>query len=606
MLEKRAIVAVVLIFVVFFGFQYYMGRTAGDAQPPEETADAVVPALEESAAETEVATAGAADEAEAVAPTGEDSGGLTPGAGLAERLTTIETDLWEAVLSNRGGVMVAWRLKNYSDAEGEPVCLVPADENGPIVEVEYGPGPLGVDGWMFEQSGGDAVLTEGDGPAELVYEAVRGDGARVVKRYTFRADSYLFDLDVEVGGLVDPAAQRKLTVGWPGVEPTEQREDNKALASVAMIDGRASRENLGGLRKVTGKKDLGAVAWATSQSRYFMAAVAPFDAVATEIERFGDEEKQTAGFALVVPFEGAQATHSFQFFAGPQDYVELAELGLGLERAVDMGWSFTRPLSVIMLRALVWAHRYIPNYGLVIIVFSILTKLLFYRLTHRSFTEMKRMQDLQPKLAELKEKYGDDKEKLAQAQMQLYKDEKVSPLGGCFPMLLQMPVFIALFQVLRTTIELRGAPFVLWMTDLSQPEAIAQLGSIPIRVLPILMGVGMLVQQRFQSKDPSQAAIGKMMPIIFTVLFYNFSSGLVLYWLVNTVLSVVQQYYIHRSPEAAGSQDDGAAARTSVRNGKATSATEPPAFQDAVVVDDETAPTKGQHKKSGKRRRRKK
>jgi YidC/Oxa1 family membrane protein insertase len=270
-----------------------------------------------------------------------------------------------------------------------------------------------------------------------------------------------------------------------------------------------------------------------------------------------------------------------------------------------MGWSFTRPLSVLLLKALVWGHNYIPNYGIVIILISILTKLLFYRLTHKSFTEMKRMQDVQPKLNALKEQFGDNKEAMAKAQMELYKKEGVNPLGSCLPMILQMPVFIALFQVLRTTIELRGAPFMLWMTDLSQPDTIAAIAGFPIHVLPLLMGLGMLMQQKFTTSDPSQAAMTKMMPILFTALFYSFASGLVIYWLVNTILSIGQQYYIHRSPSAALEVSPDAAAPEGVRETAPASVTATQRFEDAEVVD-ETGRVQSSSGSSAKRRRRRK
>jgi YidC/Oxa1 family membrane protein insertase len=221
---------------------------------------------------------------------------------------------------------------------------------------------------------------------------------------------------------------------------------------------------------------------------------------------------------------------------------------------------------------------------------------------------MKRMQDLQPQLEELKKKYANNKEELAKAQMNLYKTAGVNPLGSCFPMLLQMPVFIALFQVLRTTIELRGAPFALWITDLSQPDTIASIYGFPIHVLPLLMGVGMLVQQQFSSRDPSQAMMGKLMPIVFTALFYNFASGLVLYWLVNTVLSVAQQYYIHRGPSTAvePSADAAAPARVATTPLASSTTAAPEFIEDAEVVVDPAPASGNPRRKKGGRKRRKK
>jgi YidC/Oxa1 family membrane protein insertase len=251
-------------------------------------------------------------------------------------------------------------------------------------------------------------------------------------------------------------------------------------------------------------------------------------------------------------------------YMGPIDFDVLKSLGRGLEKNVDLGHKYFRPVSGAVLWSLLKLHKVIPNYGLVIIVLSIFTKVLFYRLTHKSFKSMRDMQALQPRLQALKEKYKNDRQKISQETMKLYKEAGVNPLGGCLPMLLQMPVFIALFNVLRNTIELRQAPFVGWINDLSQqdvlfrlPVALPILGSA-VSVLPIAMGASMLLQSRIGGSiagPESSAAQSKMLqymlPIVFTVLFYSMPSGLVIYWIVNTVLSVGQQYYINKGAAKA-------------------------------------------------------
>ncbi len=607
--ERRALVAVVLIFVLLFGYNYYV-RTRS-AQAPAE------PALSEQV-ESAPATARPVEQTEpADAPAREPSGmpddamgDATAGAelpdeGLEETLITVEGPLWTAVLTSRGASIVSWKLADYQTADGLPVELVQSGERALEGDVLYGATTAKTGDWVFEPSvRGRLVLREGDGPTVVSFSATKG-GIGLTKEYTFHPDQYVFDLAIAATGLHEPAAQREIVLGWPGILQTEKNEDQKAFASSVMLDGKSTRTDLGKLKKEPTRRLVGEVAWATSQSRYFMAAAVPQEAAFTSVEVTGDVDRPSVGFAAALPLDGVSAAR-ITIFAGPQDYRLISEIGAGLERAVDLGWRLTRPLSALMLHALVWAHSIIPNYGVVIIIFSILTKLLFYRLTHKSFTEMKRMQDLQPKQEELKAKYKDDKEALAKAQMELYKTEGVNPLGGCLPMVFQMPVFIALFQVLRTTIELRGAPFLLWITDLSQPDTIATIGSFPIHVLPLLMGVGMLVQQRFTSKDSSQAALGNMMPIVFTALFYSFSSGLVVYWLVNTILSVAQQYYIHRGPNAAAEQSVGAAAPGTNTGRPTATMTATPEFdvQEAEVVEtSRSTNSKKKRSKSGKRRR---
>jgi len=559
--ERRALIAVVLIFLVLFGYNYFMGKTApapvpGPAtEPVAEAGAGGSGAVEPEGAVEDVGRAGVPAGEEPGAVTGEgvtaeDAVGEAARETVPERRILVDSPRWTATLSTKGGSIVSWRLKEYAAAGGTPVDLVPADTKALPVEIRYGPTTLSTDAWDFSYEGPERiVLEDGGAPVAVRFEALR-DGIRVTKEYSFGEDGYAFDVAVLAGGLVEPGARRELWIGWPGVAPTEQKEDERALSSVSLVDGKAKRANLGSLKKGDRRRESGTIGWVTSQSQYFVAAVVPEGSSFSAAEAFGDAEARTVGFTAGLPFEGDSLTARFRVFVGPQDYHALRGTGEHLEWAIDLGWSIFRPIAAFTLIVLVWAHRFIPNYGVVIIVISILTKLLFYRLTHKSFTEMKRMQDLQPKLEELKKKHANDREALAREQMELYKRERVNPLGSCLPMVLQMPVFIALYQVLRTTIELRGAPFALWITDLSMPDTVASIAGFPIHILPLLMGIAMLAQQRMSSKDPSQALVGNLMPIVFTALFYNFASGLTIYWLVNTVLSVVQQFYVQRGMAA--------------------------------------------------------
>jgi len=623
--QKRAIVAVVLIFVVLFGFNYWQSRQRKEmaaeqagmeaaGEVVESPTEGATPAGDEGARgsttpDTDDAEAGDRDDVMVTQDPAEET---TP-----ERTITIDAPLWVATLSNRGGSISSWQLKEYNlrlnpeDETVVPVSLVPDGARALALSLDYGPTTLPVDDWVFESESPTYIdLTAGRETAVVRYSASGADGVTVVREYTFRADSYAFDARVDVSGLREPSGRRSIWIGWPGVRPTEAKEDGKAPASVVRVDGGIAKDGLGRFKERVEYPRVGVVEWVTTQSRYFIAAIAPEGVTCSETRAIGDTEARSVGFKAAVPIEGEGASVVFRVFAGPQDYGRISAMGMGLERAIDMGWSLTRPLSVLLLKAVVWAHDYIPNYGVVIILFSILTKLLFYRLTHKSFTEMKRMQDVQPKLNALKDQYADNKEALAKAQMEMYKKEGVNPLGSCLPMILQMPVFIALFQVLRTTIELRGAPFMLWITDLSQPDTIAAIAGFPIHVLPLLMGLGMLVQQKFTTSDPSQAGVAKMMPILFTVLFYNFAAGLVIYWLVNTVLSIGQQYYIHRSPSAAvGVSPPDAAVREGVPESAPASVTALPAFDTAGAVDETSRKPQSSNtssKRRGRRRRKKK
>jgi len=612
---QRPIVAILLILLVFLGFSFWNARRGQEqavdvaeevaSEPAAQSVTQSTAPQNESGSEAEIETP---PQAAPLTRAIEAEPGSEAGVSVAEEITTVETDLWTALLSNRGGTVVSWKLKNYEDASGELVELVPPEEGALAVEVKYGTRTVDTSALMFEGAG-ETVFTlgEGDSFTMLGYKAETADGLRLTRQYTFYPERYDFELYVSVAGVDEPAARRDLVIEWPGVHPTEEREDERAdRASVVMVDGKAVRQSLGSLKDEE-RRTSGDIAWATAQAKYFMAAVVPLGEGFSTVVAGADTSGEAARFRATAGMPEGENAREFLVYAGPQDFQAVSALGAGVEKAVYLGWPWIRPLSGIMLRALIWAHGLVPNYGIVIILFSILTKLLFYRLTHRSFTEMKRMQELQPKLKALQEKYKDKKEELGQKQMELYKKEGVNPLGSCLPMLLQMPVFIALFQVLRTTIELRGAPFALWMTDLSQPDTIATVAGFSIHVLPLLMGVGMLVQQKFSSTDPSQAAMGRLMPIVFTVIFYNMASGLVLYWLVNTVLSIAQQYYIHRGPSSTGETSRDAAARQGVRETGGTPSSEADSTEivDAEVVEDAPKTSGGSGDRRGKRRRKK-
>jgi YidC/Oxa1 family membrane protein insertase len=225
-------------------------------------------------------------------------------------------------------------------------------------------------------------------------------------------------------------------------------------------------------------------------------------------------------------------------YAGPQDQDRLAELAPGLDLAVDYGWLTI--IAVPLFWLLSWLYQWVGNWGVAIIILTVIIKLIFYPLSEASYRSMARMRVLAPKLQRLKEQYGDDRQRMQQAMMELYRTEKINPLGGCLPIVVQIPVFIALYWVLLASVELRHAPFMLWIDDLSTPD--------PWFILPILMGATMIIQTRLNPEppDPIQAKVMKIMPIAFSVFFFFFPAGLVLYWLVNNVLSILQQWNINR------------------------------------------------------------
>ncbi len=406
------------------------------------------------------------------------------------------------------------------------------------------------------------VLSEEAPEAVVAFVLEHPDGGRLEKRFTLTNAGHEVRLDVEIereGWLRGMSAYALLWDCGLAVNEKNEANDVRQFAALGMVGEEYYQEAARKFSKEKEKVHEGMVAWAGARTKYFLSAVIPEERRSGTLALVGDKATNLVGYEIRYPFRGdPRFVHdAYVCYLGPLDMNELKNYGVGLERTIDLGR--LRFLSVLVLRFMLFLKRFIPNYGVIIIILSVLTKILFYRLTHKSTRSMKDMQRLQPKIKELQEKYKDDKERLNKETMKLYKEAGVNPLGGCLPLLLQMPVFFALFNVLRNTIELRGAPFALWISDLSSPDVLFEFGfSIPFignefHLLPILMGGAMVLQTKMGASPTGEAApaaqtkmMSTMMPIMFTFFFYGMPSGLVLYWIVNNILTIVQQYYIHK------------------------------------------------------------
>jgi len=295
----------------------------------------------------------------------------------------------------------------------------------------------------------------------------------------------------------------------------------------------------------------GKVAWTAVEEKYFTSALVPLSENPAQV-RASKKNEDTVTYKLLYPFislnPGEEKTYSFFLYIGPKDIDILSSQNALLEKTIDFGWFdiIAKPL----LLSLKFFYKYIGNYGLAIILITIIIKILFWPLANKSFKSMKGMQNIQPEIAKLKEQYKDNKEEFAKQQMALYKQYNVNPLGGCLPMLLQIPVFISLYRVLADSIELRHADFItFWINDLSAKD--------PTYIAPLLMGASMFLQQKMtpSAADPTQAKMMMFMPLIFTVMFLSFPSGLVIYWLLNNVLSIAQQLYINKKSNVPGGNE---------------------------------------------------
>jgi YidC/Oxa1 family membrane protein insertase len=473
----------------------------------------------------------------------------------------IERPLFTVEFNTLGAEIQRWVLREYDAG--------PKDDHRPI-ELVAG---LAVLGTPFQELGlgnlGEASfeLVADDGE-QVVFQLVRG-GVTVRKTYTFGSSGYDLRLRVDVENRSATPVEPRFAVTWP----TEQQEgqDFRELALTALHDGSVEREILSGLGRpgfmgsFSGKPPKtiydypSEIDWAGIQTTYFLGAVLP-DKPSEASARFvaldpGRVAVAQIFFAPVHVPPGRSAAREFRVYAGPKESDLLQELGAGLSESIDLGWSWIAPMTRFFNWLLGVLHAVVPNYGLAIIVLTILVRVVTAPLTTKQMRSMERMRELQPKLKAIQEKYSDDRQKQSEEQMRLYKSEGVNPLGGCLPMLLQLPVMIGLFYSLRSSIQLRQAPFVGWIDDLSAPETLFELPGVglPVRVLPLVMGATMVLQQRMtpMNVDPTQARMMMtVMPIMMTVLFYQFASGLVLYWMVGNVLAIVHQLWIRRQRAA--------------------------------------------------------
>jgi YidC/Oxa1 family membrane protein insertase len=396
----------------------------------------------------------------------------------------------------------------------------------------------GTQDYMSTNTGTTAAFTgttvkKGD-TTSLVFTSTQSDLV-IRKKYEITEGSYLINASVEIINNGDRTVQLPLTVQiGPGLgEGIES--DRYIFQGPIMFDGKKIKKEKAD--KVKKTEVLTSPVWLGYTSKYFLFATTGMDFTEGKIMKSG-ESSVIRGNADTVVNPDSKVVQEFKIYIGPKKYTLLKETGYKLTKSIDYG--FFSFLAIPMLNLMNYFYKYIGNYGVAIILLTLVVKLVTFPLTQKSMVSMKRMQKLQPKMTELREKYAKDKEKMNQAVMELYKKEKVNPFGGCLPIVIQIPVFFALYRTLLLSIELKGSPFLGYITDLSLKD--------PYYVTPILMGVTMFLQQRLtpQTGDPMQQKLFMFMPLIFTFLFMNFPAGLVIYWLTNNILSIAQQYIINK------------------------------------------------------------
>ncbi len=581
-MEKRAIIAIVLSILVLVLYQKFFLREPPREREEKKAVERIEPLPPEPRVSEKAApgkpfegTVGREGERLVTREVPDEKG-----KGLRD--VTVETGLYSATFSNYGGRLKSWRLKDYKNrveyggfvrwfqenewkvkrafgfagtpplqGKPEPVELVATEElaNLPLAievydekgRIDFAPRDVDREGISLGGHMGEgALLFRGSSPG----------GLELSRRYRFSDDTYRVDMEVRIKNRRARERRVTVTLAWLGMM---LKTGSRAFSGpVAMVDGDIQEIK----QKKFKKEELllsGDIQWFGSsmgekntqdkmRKPFFVSLIVPKENEGIRLG-IGMKDEKVVYSRAVHPvrsiLEGEEAVYTYQLYLGPKVIELLKELNVGAEEVVRFGW-FT-PIAKILLHFIRFTHKITKNYGVDIVIISILLKIIFWPLTKKSYTSMKEMQKVQPEMAMLREKYKDDKTRLNREMMDLYKRRKVNPLGGCLPMVVQIPIFFSLYWALMGSIELRHAPFILWIQDLSYRD--------PIYVSPILMGASMVWQQKMTPAvgDPRQAKMMMIMPIVFTFLFLTFPSGLVIYWLVTNILTIGQQYLINKA-----------------------------------------------------------
>jgi YidC/Oxa1 family membrane protein insertase len=587
-MDRRTIAAIALC-VLFLLFYPQLLRWVGLGRYMEpQRRTAVAPDTSRGARpETGAPSAGAGATAQQAggAPASQLARPVTPAtAAQPERLIHVDTPLYQATFSTRGARLVAITLKRYAAAHKlAGKGHVHADRNGdypPEARVSLAGEPMfGID---LGSGNGLVPLARADYAASesldaagqirtLTFTLRDSSGLAVRQVYRVRPGEYALDFAVEMEGARTESrlTDYSLTTrSWPLLTETTLQTDERSLRATSLVGDNLHREHAPGLFKGARSYD-GNALWAAVQTRYFIAAVAVVDGPARGVRSTADrrmldpadlellgpkarQDQELVANSLIVGLPTAEhPLHRYLLYFGPSEYFGLSRYHLKLDRAVDLGWTWILPFSTLLLRLMNWLFALLQNYGVAIIGLATLVRVVLHPLNMSSMKSMRKMQKLQPEVERIRAKYKNDAQTMNTAIMALYRDNKVNPAGGCLPMVLQMPLLLGLYQVLFNAIQLRQAPFVGWISDLSAPDLLFSVAGLPLRLLPVLMAGSGLLQQRLTPTDPRQMPTMYMMNVMMLVFFYSLPSGLVLYWTVMNLLTALQQWLLLREDQGA-------------------------------------------------------
>ncbi len=577
-MEKRAIYAILLTFIIIMIWSFLQSKffPAPTKPQPQEVKKEQVSPQEKVPEKTEI------KESKLLA------GGKAPAKAkvVPPREVSVETQDYLAVFTSEDARLKHFKLKKYRDrAEESPIAIkliqLVDEILGKPVEKPKEPEPLDLvntrdeknlplgltfagalplhENWEVDRD--QLQLLEAGQKGEITFSKNLDNGLKILKHFRFTSDQYVINLEVEVQNPTQKEIRSQLGLEWIGEVELEKlaKDDNKdfGLKYSFLRNQKVEKKEFGsastsgcvpgcGTQKKTAIEpfeitEKGEIKWFSFGGEYFTALLIPPPSKDVTLSVKGSEKDLLRADVISSPVSvpsREKVTVSYRIYLGPKDENRLKVLGVDAEKLLDFG------IFTIVAKPLLWflrlTNKVTGNFGIDIIILSVLIKIIFLPLTQISFKSMKEMQKVQPEMNRLKEQYKNDKARLQQEIMLLYKRRKINPMSGCLPMVIQIPVFIALYNALQNGIEMRHAHFFLWITDLSAKD--------PIYITPLIMGATMVIQQKMTptAADPTQAKMFLLMPVMFTFLFLNFPSGLVLYWLVNNVLSIAHQYYLNK------------------------------------------------------------
>lgn len=450
---------------------------------------------------------------------------------IQEEEINIETEKYKATFSNRGAAVLNWSIKEKS---GEWVDLV-LPQAAPVMG-------------NFIGSNYKIVSKSND---KIVFEHTSHEGWKITKTYNL-SDSYMHNLKISLEKVREEASLPRVDIEWGpglGTDMKEMKENIAVTRALAYTAGKPGK-----LRKLKKESESAQLfRWAAIDNRYFLAAFIPensmdFDQIIPS--RLDKKHPYSITLTTLSPKDAEKKEYSVNFYLGPKGYSYLKSYNLNLEKAVDFG--FFGFLGKLAFAILTFLYKTTNNYGWAIIILTLTIQVLVMPLTLKSFRAAAAMKRVQPMIKEIQDKFKDNPQRLNQEMLHIYKSQKVNPLGGCLPMLLQLPIFWAFFTMLRNAYELRSEGWILWVNDLSAADHFMNLGAFNLNLLPLIMGIGMFLQQKMTTatSDPTQRRIMYIMPIVFTFMFWTFPSGLVLYWLTNSVASMILQFFVIRKDNA--------------------------------------------------------